>query len=83
MKKVLANLANPEYFQENRLPAHSDHKYFANVAELVSGDSRFYLSLSGLWHFAFAPNLNFIPQNCSYSNGKFRQAALHKYHLPF
>lgn len=63
MKKVLSHLANPEYFQENRLPAHSDHKYFANVEELVSGQSRFYLSLSGLWHFAFAPNLNFIPQN--------------------
>lgn len=57
----LKDLPNPEYFQENRLPAHSDHKYFASVAELASGQSSFFLSLSGLWHFAYAPNLNFIP----------------------
>lgn len=63
MKAILKNLANPEYFQENRLPAHSDHKYFANVAELASGESKFYLSLNGLWHFHYAANLNFIPQN--------------------
>ena len=59
----LKNLPNPEYFQENRLPAHSDHKYFASVAELASGQSRFFLSLNGLWHFAYAPNLNFIPSD--------------------
>ena len=63
MKKILENLANPEYFQENRLPAHSDHKYFADFNELASGQTKFVRSLSGLWHFAFAPNLNFIPQN--------------------
>ena len=59
----LKNLANPEYFQENRLPAHSDHKYFANFNELANGQTKFQFSLSGLWHFAYAPNLNFIPQN--------------------
>lgn len=63
MEKVLANLANPEHFQENRLPAHSDHKYFSSVEELANDKSKFFLSLKGLWHFAFAPNLNFIPQN--------------------
>lgn len=68
MEKVLANLANPEYFQENRLPAHSDHKYFANIEELASGESNFFVSLSGLWHFTFAPNLNFIPHNFEAEN---------------
>lgn len=63
MRKILENLANPEYFQENRLPAHSDHKYFANFNELAAGQTKFVRSLSGLWHFAFAPNLNLIPQN--------------------
>ena len=57
------NLANPEYFQENRLPAHSDHKYFADFNELASGQTKFQFSLSGLWHFAFAPTLNLVPQN--------------------
>ena len=63
MNQVLKNLANPEHFQENRLPAHSDHKYFANVSELASGESKFFLSLNGLWNFHYAQNLNFIPQN--------------------
>jgi len=56
-------LANPEYFQENRLPAHSDHKYFADFNELASGQTKFVRSLSGLWHFAFAPTLQLVPQN--------------------
>ena len=59
----LKNLANPEYFQENRLPAHSDHKYFADFNELASGQTKFVRSLSGLWHFAFAPTLQLVPQN--------------------
>ncbi len=64
----LKNLANPEYFQENRLPAHSDHKYFASIEELAGWQSKFFLSLSGLWHFAYAPNLNFIPQDFQAEN---------------
>ena len=30
----LAQLANPEFFQENRLPAHSDHHYYRDMAGL-------------------------------------------------
>ncbi|MBQ7704433.1 MAG: DUF4981 domain-containing protein [Selenomonadaceae bacterium] len=59
----LKKLADPEYFQENRLPAHSDHKYFADFNELASGQTKFARSLSGLWNFAFAPNLELIPKN--------------------
>ena len=59
----LSKLADPEYFQENRLPAHSDHKYFADFNELANGQTKFVRSLSGLWHFAFAPNLELVPQN--------------------
>lgn len=47
---------NPEYFQENRLPAHSDHVFYANVLEAGSGESSFRYSLNGLWKFAYAPN---------------------------
>ena len=57
------NIANPEYFQENRLPAHSDHKYFADLNELQKNKSSFKISLNGLWNFSYAENLNFIPQN--------------------
>ena len=56
-------LADPEFFQQNRLPAHSDHKYFANDSELNRNESSFKISLNGLWHFQFADNLNLIPNN--------------------
>lgn len=36
---------DPNFFQENRLPAHSDHK--SDIPKL---------SLNGLWKFAYAPN---------------------------
>ena len=57
------NLANPEYFQENRLPAHSDHKYFSDFNELASGQTNFQRSLNGVWFFNFAQNLEVIPKN--------------------
>ena len=59
----LSKLADPEYFQKNRLPAHSDHKYFADFNELANGQTKFIRSLSGIWYFAFASNLEFVPQN--------------------
>ena len=30
-------LENPEVFQVNRIPAHSDHLYFKNMEELKEG----------------------------------------------
>ena len=56
-------IANPEQFKENRLPAHSDHKYFANLTELATGKSSFVLSLNGLWNFSYAENLASAPKN--------------------
>ena len=47
---------NPEYFQENRLPAHSDHVYFASADAAERGDNTFRYSLNGLWKFSYAPN---------------------------
>lgn len=47
---------NPEYFQENRLPAHSDHVWYANEAEECTGNTSFRQSLNGLWKFSYAPN---------------------------
>ncbi|MBR1729068.1 MAG: DUF4981 domain-containing protein [Selenomonadaceae bacterium] len=56
-------LADLEYFKENRLPAHSDHNFFANLNELAIEHSSFKFSLNGLWHFQLADNLNLIPNN--------------------
>ena len=40
----------PEFFEENRLPAHSDHRY-----ALADGTPA-RLSLNGPWHFHYAEN---------------------------
>lgn len=47
---------NPEYFQENRLPAHSDHVYYSSEEAMNSGENSFRYSLNGLWKFAYARN---------------------------
>ncbi len=51
-----SQVKNPEYFQENRLPAHSDHVWYTDEAEESSGGSSYRKSLNGLWKFAYAPN---------------------------
>ncbi|MBQ8306237.1 MAG: DUF4981 domain-containing protein [Blautia sp.] len=47
---------NPEIFQENRLPAHSDHLYYEGTDQ----ESRY--SLDGLWKFMYADNYAGAPQ---------------------
>ncbi|PHP52659.1 glycoside hydrolase family 2 TIM barrel-domain containing protein [Actinomyces ruminis] len=48
------DLANPGFFAHNRLPAHSDHLWYANAAEIASGRSSFQVSLDGVWKFSYA-----------------------------
>lgn len=40
-------LKNPEFFCENRLPAHSDHEAFACLEDLEAGENRLRMSLNG------------------------------------
>ena len=47
---------NPEYFQENRLPAHSDHVFYPSMEAAEREENSFRYSLNGLWKFAYAPN---------------------------
>lgn len=51
-----ANLKNPGYFAENRVPAHSDHAFYADMDELAAGRSSLRHSLNGLWKFHHALN---------------------------
>ena len=51
-----AKVKNPEYFQENRIPAHSDHIWYRDEDEMICKESSFRYSLNGLWKFAYAPN---------------------------
>lgn len=57
-----SRLADPTYFGENRIPAHSDHRWFRSAAEAAAGRSGFEQYLNGLWKFHYARNLaNTIP----------------------
>ena len=51
-----SRVAEPGYFSENRLPAHSDHLCYACRREAEAGESSLRLSLDGLWFFHYAPN---------------------------
>lgn len=49
-------IAEPGYFAENRMPAHSDHRWFAHEQELEAGTSSFEQVLNGRWKFHYAAN---------------------------
>lgn len=51
-----SRLADPTFFADRRLPAHSDHRWFADAGEAASGRSGFEQSLNGLWKFHYAKN---------------------------
>ena len=52
----VARVADPEYFADGRLPAHSDHRWFADAREAATGTSSFEQNLNGLWKFHYARN---------------------------
>ena len=47
---------DPEIFQQNRLPAHSDHRFYESRSAWERGTSAFLYSLNGVWKFAYARN---------------------------
>ena len=51
-----ARIADPEYFAEHRLPAHSDHRWFRTAEEVRSGVSGYEQCLNGVWKFHYAKN---------------------------
>ncbi|MDF2869449.1 MAG: cbgA [Anaerocolumna sp.] len=55
-----SKLKNPEFFAENRIKAHSDHKYYASNEEALEGVSSFKYNLNGLWKFHYAQNLELV-----------------------
>ena len=50
------NLADPEFFEENRIPAHSDHRYYESTDAVDEGKSAFRYSLNGAWKFFYTEN---------------------------
>ncbi|MEG2441400.1 MAG: glycoside hydrolase family 2 TIM barrel-domain containing protein [Acetivibrio sp.] len=47
---------DPEFFMENRLKAHSDHKYYPGKLEAFEKKEVFKYSLNGLWKFSYGKN---------------------------
>ncbi len=54
---------NPEVFQENRLSAHSDHRFYQSREAWEKGESAFLHSLNGIWKFAYAKNPSLAPKD--------------------
>ncbi|MCM1046099.1 MAG: DUF4981 domain-containing protein [Candidatus Gastranaerophilales bacterium] len=57
-----SKVKDPRYFQENRLPAHSDHKYYRDQEEMQEQETSFRYYLNGMWKFAYAPNYAVSPK---------------------
>ncbi|MBR5287429.1 MAG: DUF4981 domain-containing protein [Clostridia bacterium] len=51
-----SRIKNPEFFGENRVPAHSDHEVFVSLEEMASGENSLRMSLNGHWKFHHALN---------------------------
>ena len=60
-KASLEWLENPEIFEVNRIPAHSDHQYFQSLDELESGETMLKQSLNGIWNFFYSQNPRLRP----------------------
>ncbi|MCL1950808.1 MAG: DUF4981 domain-containing protein [Turicibacter sp.] len=55
-------LENPEIFNINRLPAHSDHRYYPTLeAAIKQGEMPWRKSLNGTWQVAYSDNLESRP----------------------
>ncbi|MCL2819246.1 MAG: DUF4981 domain-containing protein [Oscillospiraceae bacterium] len=56
-------LKDPAYFRENRLDAHSSHKFYRTENEAKTGCSSFKQCLNGIWKFSYAPNIALAPKD--------------------
>ena len=54
MNPQISWLDDPEVFQVNRLPAHSDHSHFGSQQEMEKGESSMLQSLNGTWKFCYS-----------------------------
>lgn len=60
----LSWLSDVSVFEVNRLPAHSDHKYYGTMAEAKkAGPMAMRFDLNGIWKFSFAVNPDSRPEH--------------------
>lgn len=51
-----SKVKDPTFFSENRVPAHSDHDFYASEKAALNGQKEFHQSLDGVWKFSYARN---------------------------
>ncbi len=56
MKAEINWLDDPGVFRVNRLPAHSDHRFYKSMEEMEEGRSSLEQSLNGMWKFRYSVN---------------------------
>ena len=56
MKPDIRWLDDPQTFRVGQLPAHSDHKIYANTDEMERQESSLCQSLNGTWQFTYSVN---------------------------
>ena len=54
MNPQISWLDDPEVFEVNRLPAHSDHNHFSNEQEMGNREKSLFQSLNGEWKFCYS-----------------------------
>lgn len=60
---MLQKLKDPAFFGENRVKAHSDHKFYANEVDFARKVESFKESLDGVWKFHYARNMDEAPRD--------------------
>ena len=50
-------IKDPSFFADNRVEAHSSHRYYPSMQAAAEDHDDFRLSLNGLWKFSYAINL--------------------------
>lgn len=63
MKPQITWLDQPQTFAVNRLPAHSDHKFYESEAACEAQASALTRSLNGTWQFFYSVNAGVRPEN--------------------
>lgn len=63
MKPDIRWLDDPETFRVGQLPAHSDHKIYADTDEMERQESSLCQSLNGAWQFSYSVNPASRPAN--------------------
>ncbi len=58
-----SKIKEPGFFGENRVSAHSNHKYYANEVEFAQNTESLKVSLDGNWKFKYARNMEEAPRN--------------------